>query len=76
MKPAAPEKKTKKMVVINGSPQDVCARNLAQLLIELDYGSAIVATARNREFVRTTQRITTEIVEGDEIEILTPMQGG
>lgn len=52
------------------------AETLAALLAELDYEDAVVATARNRDFVRRKDRAETKIAEGDEIEILVPKQGG
>jgi sulfur carrier protein len=54
----------------------VRADTLAALLAELEYEDAVVATARNRDFVRRKDRAQTTITEGDEIEILVPKQGG
>jgi len=54
----------------------VRAETLAALLAELEYEDAVVATARNRDFVRRRDRAQTAITEGDEIEILVPKQGG
>ena len=64
------------IVKINGEQQDVRAQTLAALLDELDYGDAIVATALNQSFVRKKDRADTKLAEGDEVEILTPRQGG
>lgn len=63
-------------VRVNGETREVRATNLAALIAELDYGEALVATARNQTFVRGKDRVQTQIAEGDEIEILTPRQGG
>jgi sulfur carrier protein len=65
-----------KRIKLNGIWQEVAASTLAELLIELDYNDAVVATAKNQEFVRVSERATMELNESDEIEILTPMQGG
>jgi sulfur carrier protein len=61
---------------VNGKAFDVMAANLAALLHELDYEGAAVATALNHCFVRKTDRVKTPLNEGDEVEILTPRQGG
>jgi sulfur carrier protein len=63
-------------ISVNGKPCDVRAETLAALLAELEYEDAVVATARNRDFVRRRDRAQTVISEGDEIEILVPKQGG
>jgi sulfur carrier protein len=64
------------LISVNGKPCDVRADTLAALLAELEYEDAVVATARNRDFVRRKDRAQTVISEGDEIEILVPKQGG
>ena len=61
---------------MNGIPQDVQASDLARLLVELEYEDAVVATALNQTFVRAKDRAATALKEGDEVEILTPRQGG
>ncbi len=63
-------------IKINGQWQEVEATTLDALLAELGLTDATVATARNHEFVRVTNRDKTVLNEGDQIEILTPMQGG
>ncbi len=66
----------KKRIKVNGNWQDISASTLAELINELDYTDSTIATARNHEFVRATERVHTQIIDGDEIEILVPMQGG
>ena len=61
---------------VNGESCEVRADTRAALLEELDYGDATVATAHNQAFVRKKDRMTTKLAEGDEVEILTPRQGG
>ena len=63
-------------ISVNGEVYDVTATYLADLLNELGYQDAIVATAVNACFVSVTQREQTVLSEGDCIEILAPMQGG
>ena len=61
---------------VNGAACEVTAETLESLLAELDYGDQTVATALNQNFVRKKERATTKLTEGDEVEILTPRQGG
>ena len=61
---------------VNGETKTVQARTLAALLDELDYGESPVATAHNQNFVRKKDRAETALAEGDEVEIVTPRQGG
>ncbi|MAA96948.1 MAG: thiamine biosynthesis protein ThiS [Stappia sp.] len=61
---------------VNGAPADVAPGPLTALLQALDYGDMIVATAVNGEFVPAEERDTTEVRDGDRVEILAPMQGG
>jgi sulfur carrier protein len=64
------------LISVNGKPCEVQAETLAELLAELEYEDAVVATARNRDFVRRRDRAETALAEGDEIEVLVPKQGG
>ena len=61
---------------VNGVECDVKASDLESLLAELDYADQTVATALNRNFVRKKDRGATMLSDGDEVEILTPRQGG
>lgn len=63
-------------ISVNGKTRDVSARNVALVLDELDLAGAGVATAVNGEFVPVASRGARPLVEGDRLEILTPMQGG
>ncbi len=61
---------------VNGAPLQVEATTLRRLIDELDYEDSVVATAVNQTFVRRKDRAETALREGDEVEILTPRQGG
>lgn len=61
---------------VNGIECDVKAADLDSLLAELDYADQTVATALNHTFVRKKDRPATTLADGDEVEILTPRQGG
>lgn len=63
-------------VVVNGEKASTRARTLAELLIELGYGGAKVATARNGDFVPLRKRDAVELTGGDTIEIVAPRQCG
>jgi sulfur carrier protein len=63
-------------VVVNGEKARIRARTLAELLVELGYGDAKVATARNGDFVPLRKRGAIELTGGDTIEIVSPRQGG
>jgi sulfur carrier protein len=61
---------------VNGKLREVAATTLADLLGELDYQDRAVATALNQNFVRRQDRRSTNLKDGDAIEILVPRQGG
>lgn len=63
-------------LVVNGQAAVLRAATLAELIAELGYGDAKIATARNGEFVPRTARNATRLVAGDRIEIVSPRQGG
>ncbi len=63
-------------LTVNGEAMTSAAGTLSQLLTELGYGNAKVATALNGDFVPSHQRDETKLVEHDEVEIVAPRQGG
>lgn len=63
-------------IFLNGTAHDVEADTLADALIALGYRDAIVATAVNGRFVQAAARPDTALADGDEIEVVAPMQGG
>lgn len=63
-------------IEVNGVAHQVQAQTLAQVLAVLGYGAAPVATAVNGGFVAAGWRDQTMIAAGDQIEVLSPMQGG
>lgn len=63
-------------LLVNGEAVTLRGETLADLLAELGYGSAKVATARNGEFVPERARAVTPLAAGDRIEIVAPRQGG
>jgi sulfur carrier protein len=63
-------------VVVNGERAVTRSRTLAELIVELGYGDAKVATARNGDFVPLGKRAAVALSKGDNIEIVSPRQGG
>lgn len=63
-------------LIVNGSPLEVEAGDLAAALSALDYGDAVVATAVNGAFVPAGARSGRALADGDRIEIVSPRQGG
>jgi sulfur carrier protein len=63
-------------VHLNGKTIDVAASTLVDVVEELGYDGAIVATAVNKSFVPRTRRAGIALRDGDAIEIITPMKGG
>ena len=63
-------------IQLNGKPQVTSASTLEQLLVEAGFGSKTIATAVNGNFVPQPLRAQHELVDGDQIEVLAPMQGG
>jgi sulfur carrier protein len=65
-----------KQLHVNSEQVNCESLNLAELLNELGYAGAIVATAVNGQFVAQTNRQQLVIKTGDQVEVLAPMQGG
>jgi sulfur carrier protein len=63
-------------LVVNGEPMVTAASTLAGLLADAGYGEVRVATARNGDFVPERLRASTRLDDGDQIEIVSPRQGG
>lgn len=63
-------------IQVNGEDHQLEGRKLADILTELGYGDATVATAVNGEFVAATERQNCMLNENDRLEIVAPMQGG
>lgn len=63
-------------ITVNAAPHEVSTSTLDALLAELGYTDKSVATALNGAFIPKHARGDTAIKKGDQIEILSPMQGG
>lgn len=64
-------------ITLNGAEKPLESETpIAALLEKEGYAGKLVAVAVNGTFVPKTQHETTIIKNGDEIEIVAPMQGG
>lgn len=63
-------------IVLNGEKVEIQSGSLNEVLSELGYSEAKIATAINEEFVPETMRDGVVLSDGDRLEILAPMQGG
>jgi sulfur carrier protein len=63
-------------VIVNGEYRDVQASTIAALLSELDYEGNHFAIAVNYDVLPKSRWAEATIKSGDEIEIITPRQGG
>lgn len=63
-------------IVVNGEAREAVAVTLAALLEELGYGGQKVATALNGEFVPEGARSGMAVSSDDEVEVVSPRQGG
>jgi sulfur carrier protein len=63
-------------VIVNGEPREIVASSVDALLRELDYEGTHFAIAVNFDVVPRGTWGQTPIKTGDEIEIITPRQGG
>ncbi|HEY8333645.1 MAG TPA: sulfur carrier protein ThiS [Tardiphaga sp.] len=63
-------------VIVNGEHREIAAERVDALLRELDYEGTHFAIALNFDVVPKSQWAQTALKNGDEIEIITPRQGG
>ena len=63
-------------VIVNGEPREISAGSVDALLGELEYEGTHFAIAVNYDVLPKSRWAETQIQAGDEIEIITPRQGG
>jgi sulfur carrier protein len=63
-------------LIINGEQREVSSVSVDALLAELDYEGTHFAIALNYDVVPKSRWAETQLKSGDEIEIITPRQGG
>jgi sulfur carrier protein len=63
-------------VIVNGEQREIAAASVDALLSELEYEGTHFAIALNFDVLPRGQWAQTPLKNGDEIEIITPRQGG
>jgi sulfur carrier protein len=63
-------------VIVNGEPREISAGSVDALLCELEYVGTHFAIAVNYDVLPKSRWAETPLKNGDEIEIITPRQGG
>jgi sulfur carrier protein len=63
-------------VIVNGEQREIAARSVDALLGELEYEGMHFAIALNFDVLPRSRWAQTPLQAGDEIEIITPRQGG
>ena len=63
-------------VIVNGEPREISSSSVDALLRELDYEGTHFAIAVNYDVLPKSRWAETQLQAGDEIEIITPRQGG
>jgi sulfur carrier protein len=63
-------------VIVNGEAREIRASRVDALLSELDYEGTHFAIAVNYDVLPKSKWAETPLKSGDEIEIITPRQGG
>ena len=63
-------------VTVNGEQREIASASVAALLSELEYEGTHFAIALNFDVLPRSQWAVTPLKSGDEIEIITPRQGG
>jgi sulfur carrier protein len=63
-------------VIVNGEQREIASSSVDALLGELEYEGTHFAIAVNYDVVPKSQWAGTKLKNGDEIEIITPRQGG
>ncbi len=63
-------------LIVNGRVLATAAKTVGELVAMQDYVGGKIATAVNGHFVPVGRRATTLLNPGDQVEIVTPRQGG
>ena len=63
-------------VIVNGEAREIASTRLDALLAELEYEGTHFAIAVNYDVLPRSRWAETALRNGDEIEIITPRQGG
>ena len=64
------------LISVNGERHELHAATLDAVLASLGYAGRKIATAVNGRFVAATERERVRLNDGDQVEVVAPMQGG
>jgi sulfur carrier protein len=64
------------LIQLNGEQKDVAATTLAELVVELGLEKRMLAVERNLEVVPKSEYASTELVEGDRLDVVHMIGGG
>jgi sulfur carrier protein len=63
-------------IKVNGQMHNSAATQLTAILVELGFTSSAIATVVNGDFIPREAREGLVLKDGDQLEVLAPMQGG
>ena len=63
-------------ILVNNEEKTIQTRILADVITELGYDGAVIATAVNGDFLPRGMRAQLTLQDGDRLELLAPMRGG
>ena len=63
-------------ITLNGEVRELAGPTVTEVLMQIGLGTAKVATALNGAFLPAGTRATTNLKDGDALEVVAPMQGG
>jgi sulfur carrier protein len=63
-------------ITLNGEVRELAGPTVTDVLMQIGLGTAKVATALNGAFLPAGTRATTNLKDGDALEVVAPMQGG
>jgi sulfur carrier protein len=63
-------------VIVNGERKEISASTLTALLGEMEFEGSYMAIAVNCQMVPRKRWAETSLNDGDQVEIITPRQGG
>lgn len=75
--PSSPSSAGAVRVLVNGEPRELAAgATVSTLIAQLGFAPGTVAVERNRDVVPRRDHGTTELLSGDELEVVTFVGGG
>jgi sulfur carrier protein len=63
-------------ILVNNEAREIAGPSLADVVEQLGFGEAVIATAVDGDFVPARKRASVMLRDGHAVEVLAPMQGG